>query len=422
MTYGCVRSWILFISVWILILHQNPVSSIPRSNSTPDANQMRRTGYKNEFSVLCTRRLVASTSLSAKRTLPSFCASWIFILHQKPSFFDPAVELDAGREPNAAHRIQKRILRPLHPPARGLDLPFGQTNAPQLFRTSLIFILHQKPRFFSIPRSNPTPDANQMRRTVYKNEFSVLGTRRLAASTSRSSKRTPPSFRVLCLMNIQKLSFSDPAVEPDVGREPNAAHRIQKRILRPLHPPARGLDLPFGQTNAPQLFRTSLIFILHQKPRVFSIPRSNPTQDTNQMRHTVYKNKFSVLGTRRLAASTSRSSKRTPPSFRVLCLMNIQKPSFFDPAVELDAGREPDAAHRMQKRIPRPRRRPPRGLDLPFGQANAPHFRLIKSDAQQRVWTPHVALAYYYRDSSLDLFIFCTLNHLDIRLNCAITK
>ena len=265
----------------------------------------------------------------------------------KPSFFDPAVELDAGREPNAAHRIQKRILHPLHPPARGLNLPFGQTNAPQLFRASLIFILHQKPRFFSIPRSNPTPDANQMRRTVYKNEFSVLGTRRLVASTSRSSKRTPPSFCVLCLMNIQKLSFSDPAVEPDVGREPNAAHRIQKRILRPLHPPARGLDLPFGQTNAPQLFRASLIFILHQKPRVFSIPRSNPTPDANQMRRTVYKNEFSVPGTRRLAALTSRSSKRTPPSFRVLCLMNIQKPSFFDPAVELDAGREPDAAHRM---------------------------------------------------------------------------
>ena len=131
MTYGCVSSWILFISVWIFILHQNPVFLIRRSNPTPDANQMRRTGYKKKFSILGTRRLAASNSLSAKRTLPSFRASWIFILHQKPSFFNPAVELDAGREPNAAHRIQKRILRPLHPPACGLDLPFGQTNAPQ---------------------------------------------------------------------------------------------------------------------------------------------------------------------------------------------------------------------------------------------------------------------------------------------------
>ena len=375
MTYGCVRSWILFISVWIFILHQNPVFSIRRSNPTPDANQMRRTGYKNDLSVLGTRRLVASTSRSAKRTLPSFRASWIFILHQKPSFFDPAVEPDVGREPNAAHRIQKRILHHLHPPARGLDLPFGQTNAPQLFRTSLIFILHQKPRFFPIPRSNPTPDANQMRRTVYKNELSVLGTRRLAASTSRSSKRTPPSFRVLCLMNIQKLSFSDPAVEPDVGREPNAAHRIQKRILRPLHPPARGLDLPFGQTNTPQLFRASLIFILHQKPRVFSIrgrtrrrtrtkcgapytktnspssapagsrppvrpnerpqvfafcaswifknpvfsiPRSNSTPDANRTRRTGCKNEFPAPDAGRLAVSTSRSARRTPPIFASL--------------------------------------------------------------------------------------------------------
>ena len=48
----------------------------------------------------------------------------------KPSFFDPAVELDTGREPNAAHRIQKRILRPLHPPARGLDLLSAKRTLP----------------------------------------------------------------------------------------------------------------------------------------------------------------------------------------------------------------------------------------------------------------------------------------------------
>ena len=375
----------------------------------------------------------------------------------KPSFFDPAVELDAGREPNAAHRIQKRILRPLHPPARDLDLPFGQTNAPQ-FLCLMNIHFAPKTQFF---RSH----GRTRRRTRTKCCPPDTKTNSPSSAPAGSRPRSPvrPNERppiISYLINIhfapKTQVFFDPAVEPDAGREPNAAHRIQKRIIRPRHPPARGLDLPFvqtnapkfscfvpheysktqffrsrgrtrrrtptkrgapdtktnspssaptgsrprspfGQTNAPQLFRASLIFILHQKPRVFSIPRSNPTQDANQMRRTVYKNKFSVLGTRRLAASTSRSSKRTPPSFRVLCLMNIQKPSFSDPAVELDAGREPDAAHRMQKRIPRPRRRPPRGLDPPFGQANAPHFRLIKSDAQQRVWTPHVALAYYYR-------------------------
>ena len=106
----------------------------PASNSTPDANQMRRTGYKNEFSVLCTRRLMASTSLSAKRTLP------VFVPHE--------------------------------------------------------YSFCTKNPVFSIPRSNSTPDANQMLPTGYKNEFSVLCTRRLAASISRSAKRTPPNYFV----------------------------------------------------------------------------------------------------------------------------------------------------------------------------------------------------------------------------------
>ena len=144
-----------------------------------------------------------------------------------------------------------------------------------------------------------------------------------APTGSRPRSLVRPNERpsiILCLINIhfapKTQGFFDPAVEPDAGREPNAAHRIQKQILRPLHQPARGLDL--------------------------------------------------------------RSSKRTPPSFRVLCLMNIQKPSFSDPAVELDAGSEPDAAHRMQKRIPRPRRRPPRGPRPPVRPGERPQFASLK--------------------------------------------
>ena len=214
--------------------------------------------------------------------------SYLINIHFAPKtqvFFDPAVKPDAGREPNAAHRIQKRILRPRHPPARGLDLPFVQTNAPKFS----CFVPHEysKTQFF---RSR----GRTRRRTR---------TKRGAPDTKTNSPSSAPT-----------------------GSRPRSPVRPNER------PPI-----------------ISCLINIHFAPKTqgFFDPASNPTQDANQMRRTVYKNKFSVLGTRRLAASTSRSSKRTPPSFRVLCLMNIQKPSFFDPAVELDAGREPDAAHRM---------------------------------------------------------------------------
>ena len=134
MTYGCVRSWILFISVWIFICTK---TQFFRSRGRTRRRTRTKCGApdtKTNSPSSAPRRLVASTSLSAKRTLPSLCASWIFILHQNP--------------------------------------------------------------VFSIPRSNTMPDANQMLPTGYKNEFSVLCTRRLAASISRSAKRTPPNYFV----------------------------------------------------------------------------------------------------------------------------------------------------------------------------------------------------------------------------------
>ena len=186
----------------------------------------------------------------------------------KPSFFDPAVELDAGREPNAAHRIQKRILRPLHPPARGLDLPFGQTNAPQFLCLMNIHFApktqffrsrgrtrrrtrtkrgapdtktnspssapagsrprppvrpNERPQVFAfcvswifknpvfpIPRSNSTPDANRTRRTGCKNEFPAPDAGRLAVSTSRSARRTPPIFASLKVTHNKGFDGSGP--------------------------------------------------------------------------------------------------------------------------------------------------------------------------------------------------------------------
>ena len=209
----------------------------------------------------------------------------------KPSFFDPAVELDAGLEPNAAHRIQKRILRPLHPPARGLDLPFGQTNAPQF---SYLINIHFAPK-----------------------------------------------TRV----------FFDPAVEPDAGREPNAAHRIQKRILPTRHPPARGLDLPFVQTNAPKFS----CFVPHEysKTQFFrSRGRTRRRTRTKRGAPDTKTNSPSSAPTGSRPRSPVRPNERPPI---ILCLINIhfapKTQGFLDPAVEPDAGREPNAAHRIQLEI-----------------------------------------------------------------------
>ena len=171
----------------------------------------------------------------------------------KPSFFDPAVELDTGREPNAAHRIQKRILRPLHPPARGLDLPFGQTNAPQFLCLMNIHFAPKTQFFRSRGRTRRRTRTKCCPPDTKTNSPSSAPAGSRPRSSVRPNERPPIISYLINIHFAPKTQvFFDPAVEPDAGREPNAAHRIQKRILRPRHPPARGLDLPFVQTNAPK--------------------------------------------------------------------------------------------------------------------------------------------------------------------------
>ena len=111
---------------------------------------------------------------------------------------------------------------------------------------------------------------------------------------------------------MKKYTFFALAVELDVGREADGAQSKNRKISRPRRPPPRCVDLPFKKSL---------------DDKVASLKRA--------------------------------SSIFTPPP---------KRPSFFDPAVELDVGRRADAAHRTQESIPRPRRPPPRGSDLPFGR------------------------------------------------------
>ena len=72
---------------------------------------------------------------------------------------------------------------------------------------------------------------------------------------------------------------------------------------------------------------------------------------------------------------------------------------FFDLPVERWSAGERDLDHTTDKRIPRPRRPPTGGPDLPVDQGNA-YKSTPECDVKRRVWrqlTPHVALAYYYR-------------------------
>ena len=293
----------------------------------------------------------------------------------KPSFFDPAVELDTGREPNAAHRIQKRILRPLHPPARGLDLPFGQTNAPQFLCLMNIHFAPKTQFFRSRGRTRRRTRTKCCPPDTKTNSPSSVPAGSRPRSPVRPNERPPIISYLINIHFAPKTQvFFDPAVEPDAGREPNAAHRIQKRILRPRHPPARGLDLPFVQTNAPKFS----CFVPHEysKTQFFrSRGRTRRRTRTKRGAPDTKTNSPSSAPTGSRPRSPVRPNERPPI---ISCLINIhfapKTQGFFDPAVEPDAGREPNAAHRIQKQILRPRHPPARGLDLPFVQTNAPKF------------------------------------------------
>ena len=122
---------------------------------------------------------------------------------------------------------------------------------------------------------------------------------------------------------MKKYTFFALAVELDVGREADGAQSKNRKISHPRRPPPRGVDLPFEKS-------------LDDK----------------------------------VASLKTASSIFTPPP---------KRPSFFDPAVELDVGRRADAAQVTQNQIPRPRRPPPRGLDLRFGRARVGRSGLIKN-------------------------------------------
>ena len=126
--------------------------------------------------------------------------SWIFTICMKNNkFFALAVELDVGREANAARRIQNLISRPRRPSPRGVDLPFEKSLADEvasLKRPHEYSFCPQNP-VFSIPRSNSTSDAGPMRRRWCKIKFPAPGAPRPGAPTSGSAGRPPTEMASL---------------------------------------------------------------------------------------------------------------------------------------------------------------------------------------------------------------------------------